>query len=83
MNNESIRSIAKHHGIPQSTFFSRLALGMSLEEAVNFKPKFTKVVNAIEYKSKRDYVESLGINYSTYRSRKARGWTEAQALSGF
>lgn len=63
-NYRSISEIARQHGIKRATLHQRInSYGMSLKEAITFDQDLSVTYMGVDYSSKRELCESLGLPY--------------------
>lgn len=84
---KSITQLAKENNINPNTLFSRLRLGYSIYDAVNFddkirSPKFQEVIEykGKKYKDIKSLAKEYGIKYTTFYGRLVRGRTIEEAI---
>lgn len=84
---KSITQLAKENNINPKTLFSRLRLGHSIYDAVNFADKIrpSKIQEPLEYKGKnykdiKSLAKAYGVNYKTFYGRLVRGRTIEEAI---
>jgi len=79
---KSISALCRELGLPKSTINSRRAMGMSIDEAVDFKSVYHTITRGgVEYANKREMCKIHGVNYHTFKSRVRSGLSDMQALT--
>lgn len=84
---KTLKDAAKHFGINQGTFVTRLSSGWTLEQAAGLV-KYDKIhknyikvkIDNKEFDSVRDAAKFYGINDHTARTRIGRGWSIEKSL---
>lgn len=76
----TIKEMCKAHGVKESTFFSRISSGYSVNEALNGRNKCKDYLGK-EYKNRAEMCRAYNISYNIFMRRINNGYSLERALT--